>query len=76
MALKFEQGKKYETKSKNVVKCLAVQKDKAGKEFALCAYEKIGAEGHESLINAAHKWDLDGKWLQFPGGIHDIVKEV
>lgn len=77
MALKFEQDKKYKTKSGNEVRCLAVQMGKDGKEFALCAYTKIkDGIGHDSLLNAAQHWSLDGKWKQFPGGIHDIVEAL
>lgn len=76
MTLKFEQDKKYETKSGNELRCLAVQKAKDGKDIALCAYTKISCEGHEGLLNVAQEWNLDGGWKQFPGGIHDVVKAL
>jgi hypothetical protein len=72
--LKLEQHKQYTTKAGNIVKCLAVQADKDGVEYALCAYIAIKAEGHENLMNSAQKWSVGGKWLSHPGGIHDIVE--
>lgn len=72
--MKLEQHKQYTTKAGNIVKCLAIQQDKDGVDFALCAYVATKAEGHESLKNSAQKWSMGGKWLDFPGGIHDIVE--
>jgi hypothetical protein len=30
--------------------------------------------GHEILLNRAHWFNSKGKWLKYPGGIHDLVK--
>jgi len=72
--MKLQQHKQYTTKIGNIVECLAVQKDGEGVEYALCAYKAIKAAGFENLKNMAQKWSMDGKWLAFPGGIHDIVE--
>lgn len=63
-------GAKYVTKSENIVKCVAKLDD-----YNICRYTKV-IDGHESLMDKAENWGENGKWLQFPGGIHDIVKKL
>lgn len=67
---------RYQTKAGNMVECLAIQEGKDGKKYALCSYVKISVEGHWSLMKTVDRWSVDGKWLAFPGGIHDIVCEA
>lgn len=72
MALQIKEKGKYLTKSGNEVTCTAVQAN----GVAECVYTKIGCKGHESLAGRKHEWSLDGKWVKYPGGIHDIEKEL
>ena len=68
--MKLEVGQEYLTKSGNVVRCVA----KVDKR-TICRYTKV-IEGHESLMEEAQNWRENGEWLQYPGGIHDIVEAL
>ena len=68
--MKLEVGKKYVTKSSNVVRCVAKVDGKC-----ICRYTKV-IEGHEGLMDKAQNWAENGEWSQYPGGIHDIVGEL
>ena len=71
--MKLQVGHRYLTKSGNTVKCIAKGEGPVGRYLFTCQYEKT-IEGHEALIGRAQQWTDDGVWVEFPGGIHDIVK--
>lgn len=71
--MQLVEGKKYVTKSGNVVLCQSVNTQT---QKARCLYVDVKAEGHDNLKDATHTWDVDGGWETYRGGIHDITKEA
>lgn len=63
-------GKKYVTRCGGKIECSVIADD-----VAICVYLET-SEGHTVLTGKSSKWNLNGEWSQYPGGIHDVTKEV
>lgn len=64
-------GHHYLTKSGNIVRCTFNFENGT----YLGHYENT-IEGHEALKGTNQKWQENGDWNAYPGGIHDIIKAV
>ena len=69
--MELEIEKRYQTKCGDVVEAVA---EMAGGDLGLvlCTVRDT-IEGHEARMGTHHLYQRDGKWDQYPGGIHDIV---
>lgn len=66
--MQLEVGKKYTTKSGNIIQCKSIVDGKLA-----CTYVKINAEGHDVLLNTTSLWEPDGRWSKnLDGSIHDV----
>lgn len=78
--MKIEVKKTYVSKVGNVIEVFERTEDKDAAGAPVFKYKgKVtqAVSGHEALIEARaiHEFWEDGKWIAFPGGIHDLVKE-
>lgn len=69
-------GKEYVSRHGNCLKIFEREerKDKPGEFYYKGLLTEV-MEDHKSIKGKTHVFFEDGKWVAFPGGIHDLVKE-
>ena len=75
----IEVGKKYVSRAGNVVHI--VEKDIVNDDQNIPmkifrGYFQQTAKGQENLRGKIHKFFDDGRWYSYPGGVHDLMKEL